>query len=79
MALNMNVITFIHVECMYHALNKEFSLGFKNAIKSLHSRESIGVCFLSASLLFLSHCPVSQRFLIWGMFLADSIMTFGVC
>ena len=39
MALNMNVITFIDVE---------FSLGFKNAIESLHSRESIGVCFLSA-------------------------------
>lgn len=54
MTLNMNIVTFIHVECMYDVLNKELSLGFKSAVESLHSRESIGVCFLSPSLLFVS-------------------------
>lgn len=53
MVLNMNIVAFIHVECMCAVLNRELFLGFKYAVESLHSRERIGVWFFSLLLCFL--------------------------
>lgn len=59
MALNMNIVAFILVECRCAVLNRELPLDVKHTVESLPYRERIGVCFLSSSLLFASIvlCP----------------------